>query len=201
MRVGERDRLDLDQSIGIVKERDAEQRLRDAVEQWRNDIPDRTSSDRFSPTTSIVVLSRSSGPVPASARATCKLPPLVQCLRFQTSGRHDAPLVVERASAGREHTTPRRGGALVRHARIESHRGAATYNARGDAADPAPFGHEELRKVQGRLRIGAPAPTAAPAAASFVVIERARLLLVVRPAAQTALDPTRDLVVSPPMFL
>jgi hypothetical protein len=72
MRVGERDRLDLDQSIGIVEERDAEQRVRDAVEQWRNDIPDRTSSDRFSPTTQIVVLSRSSDPVPASARATCK---------------------------------------------------------------------------------------------------------------------------------
>jgi hypothetical protein len=51
MRVGERDRLDLDQSIGIAEERDAEQRVRDAVERWRNDIPDRTRSDRFSPTT------------------------------------------------------------------------------------------------------------------------------------------------------
>jgi hypothetical protein len=31
MRVGERDHLDLDQSVGIVEERDAEQRVRNAL--------------------------------------------------------------------------------------------------------------------------------------------------------------------------
>src|SRR5438874_7617921 len=109
-----RDRLDLDQLLGVAEERDAEQRARRSAQPRRDDVPD---ADEVGPLLCDDVDRRLQQRLDADVDLGERREQVVdrsRRLRLAVAWRDDVAVLVERARARREYEAVRRAAVLVR---------------------------------------------------------------------------------------